>query len=766
MLACAAAGLALTASLASSLRATAEIAGAPCARDIWRVMFVDRHLHDELRFFATPEQIALLRGLKQGQIYAEARWGAQERFSVGGEPLKGSVAFTDTALLGALCVSGLQGALAPAGPDEAYVRADLPGAARGAFLATRKAQLAIADQVVGFAGIGQGSDVVAWVPYGSASAFGVPLDKLRSSVFVRAQPGATAADVVQALDRIVAANPGVFGDTLGTEIFRSLDQSASTRAALVRLSILSATVAAVFGLLVLINLVLLEEALRDAHQRLHGLWRALGGDAWSMVGLAWTQPTVLAALAAPFAAWLTWLSIAAAEALLPQTGHADVLRLDAALGTAAAVLACYVLLAGGYRYLWTRRPSAQALAQSRNSGRLRPYLLALQSAAACVALSVAAAAIASFVLSMPGARGYDVDDLAVYVVEGGWLSDNPGFVIEPEPGLGVFRDNPELVVGVSYYTMPLLGSEPGGAEVSFGERKVAVVPNLVAGDFFAALRMAPLTGRLLSRSATWQYGTEGPPAVVINETLRRELFGAAAPGVATIGVSSRLIGDGIVAVPIIGVIDEGATGNANPASDYRLQPTIYLPQPRGVWGVFNQYLWVRHPPGYDLTIIDGLADRAAPLLLPEGRVIWSASGRKALAEILSRERGLAWLTTAAAAGALIIAILAQLALLAIQVRQQASEMLVRYAFGDSRRQIAVSFARAAGAPTLAAAALAAGALIGLAPLTERVIGLPAGYGVYAAIIAVGTVLMLSALLVVRQALAVYHLSFVAPLRAD
>jgi putative ABC transport system permease protein len=166
-----------------------------------------------------------------------------------------------------------------------------------------------------------------------------------------------------------------------------------------------------------------------------------------------------------------------------------------------------------------------------HSGRLRLFVMIGQVAVACTLLVGAALLTRSFVALMHADRGYDPSNLLTARVELPRRSDGAAHVRIADAVVERMRAAPGVMHAGAGNAMPLvsvgtaLGTELPAPDNPAVNVQVHANVRLVSPDYFAALRLPLLQGRLLTDAD----GTESP-AIVVSRSFVRQYFAGDAIG--------------------------------------------------------------------------------------------------------------------------------------------------------------------------------------------------------------------------------------------
>lgn len=355
------------------------------------------------------------------------------------------------------------------------------------------------------------------------------------------------------------------------------------------------------------------------------------------------------------------------------------------------------------------------------------YVIALQGLACVIALGLAAQMAWGYWRAKPSHLGYDMRDVVTYQVSpaSGTATIPRDFRARIQPILATLGQSVHGAAALSQNFLPINGFgwstmsviQPRGAHVIYA--------NNVTPGFFAVLRMPLAAGQVfgygdLPAKDPDPNAWSGEGRVAIANTLAtKELRLEPAVGAVVMGRSDASISSaryaagadkiddgriGTVPIRIVGVVNEGASGSLR--ADRALYSALYLPflTPSNMRNEF--VLWIRHAPGMPQAQVDAAARRAVGELelgaVPDrGKPL-----QRVFDEATARERSIAWLFGALAAGALALAWSGLLAVGALRANMQRLQHAVHFSLGATRRQRAAQHAMTMGVP------MGAGLLLG------------------------------------------------------
>lgn len=582
----------------------------------------------------------------------------------------------------------------------------------------------IAGRTEEFSGVG--GDTEGFVSIGDFSAASPELAGelegfAMAHLFVR--PSGSMAELRDALERVVVENPAAFPGTR-LRLQRSLTLSPEQEVALSRLAALAAVLSLAFVILLLFNTVTYQASRSAALQRSAGLQHALGVPGIARMAAALVEPLMIGSIAA--CVGLTGTLAARSllqESIVEPSGDALVWL------PVWAVLVAFGLTGGAALWrirLALRAHLTQAVGARRQGARWQPYLTALQSAATAGALGAAAIVVLAYLDARPGPTNYRPEGL--WVVE---LHDPMGQLpgVRDDALALALRSELESFAGgavaLSQTPAPLVGSKVTWQVEDPAGGQVGVALNRVTANFFEVIGLR-VDGEVWEESYRAPEGAEVPDVAIINSRLAKRLFGDRSP----LGQPVHFAGSTVARV--VGVVDEGTSGNDSTASGLALPATVYMPLVAPATFDVGMTVWTRAGAGAR----PGFASRALELGRHARRelVVYQHRSASAALEMATRkERRLAQLISMVSGFVLFLGALGAAAMGAAIERARAARTAVAFAVGTAPAQLAWQHVLALLVPT------SAGALIGacivslvpslLAPDLERFSLIAAGIAV-------------------------------------
>ncbi|MEP7345182.1 MAG: ABC transporter permease [Gemmatimonadaceae bacterium] len=429
-----------------------------------------------------------------------------------------------------------------------------------------------------------------WVPMGS---FEQSLSRTAHNwqVVGRLAPDVTTATAKRDLDAIMARLRSAYQpdfDATGVAVVslqKTLTQSAETPLYL----LLGASAILLLGACT--NLASAQLARGTARSGELAVRSALGATRTRLIRQLLTESALLSVLGCLAGLGVAWVLLRSFARFAPAALHLERVQIDGwVLGFAALVAVATTLLFGllPALRLSSRQSSVVVRDVSRgtaDAGRMRAWhvFVVAEVALAVVLLTGSALLIRSFSLVMDTELGFATDrviTVKVNLPEVNYAPESPAIVSFHERVLERLRATPGMLSAGFTNVLPLEGYNPSGSLEIEGRPLAAngrsqgyAVYRVVGGDFFRALRIPLVEGRLLGPADD---GTSAP-VVVVNELFAREEW----PNESAIGKRLRPAGMDASNEPwatVVGVVGNVRAGSMTDAFhetfyfEYRQRP--------------------------------------------------------------------------------------------------------------------------------------------------------------------------------------------------
>jgi putative ABC transport system permease protein len=430
-----------------------------------------------------------------------------------------------------------------------------------------------------------------------------------------------------------------------------------------------------------------------ARQRETAVRLALGATRWQVVREFLLESLGLSLTAGAAGLAFAWLLLRVVPlALGSSLPDGTILTIDAtAVAVSLTVIAISALLVGLVPALYVTRPVASPLltfargeTTTPSGKRLRAWLVVCEVALSCALLIGGALLTQSLLRLRQSSPGFDVRGTAA------------GLLTLPLERYSTPERQAAFAVAVVERLQGAAGVQgaaavfglPLGDGFSFHQYVVAGQPipppserqragiRLVTEQYLQLMRIRLKAGRLF----TGQDRAGAPMVCIVNESLAKRMFGGRAVGEAIL--RGR---DANLRYEIVGVVEDVRSyGIRRPAVDEVFYPLRQLPWP--------QFAIVARTDG-DSAALRRAMEAAVADVDPRQPVAGFATMEQRLADSWDSERGLATMTTAFAAVALVMALVGLYAVLAQSVASRAAEIGVRVALGAGRAKIVLLILR-------------------------------------------------------------------------
>jgi hypothetical protein len=261
-------------------------------------------------------------------------------------------------------------------------------------------------------------------------------------------------------------------------------------------------------------------------------------------------------------------------------------------------------------------------------------------------------------------------------------------------------------VALSQTPAPLAGSKTTWQVEDPAGGQVGVALNRVTANFFEVIGLH-VDGEVWEESYRAPAGAEVPDVAIINSRLAKRLFGDRNP----LGQPVHFPGHTVARV--VGVVDEGTSGNDSTASGLALPPTVYMPLVAPSTFDLGLTVWTRAAAGSR----SGFGSRALELGRHARREIvvhQHGSAIDILENATRKERRLAQLISLVSGFVLLLGALGAASMGAAIEGARASRTAVAYAVGTAPARLVWQHVLALLVPT-SAGALVGASIVSLAP---------------------------------------------------
>jgi predicted permease len=557
---------------------------------------------------------------------------------------------------------------------------------------------AVPHTVVGVAAEGEGwpGGMEAWIPLRFGATPPEWVDRRSNhtwQVVARLAPGVDAGHASEQI-RVMAST------------WYTANESASEQtieATAIRFRTLKAGSGAAAGLVVMgvaVFLVLLIACLNQANILLVNAWTrareislraALGAGRSRLITLLMGESLVLALAGAALGLGLAWLGLRGVELMVPQGGADDIeprfngivlgVTLVLALGTAVVAGLVPALRASRTSMAAALSEGGAGAGAGRSAARLRRGLVVLEMTLSVVLLSGAALTIRTFQAQVNAETGLNPESILIFDVRlptarypdltaSNLFFDEALQRLEATPGITTAAVGSSLPLGASRSNLMRVFLPEGAPEPPAGPDFTAQWIEVDA-DYFDALGVRMLRGR----GVTGDDVADGPPVIVVNETMARRI----SPDQEVLGRRIRSWRDENLLREVVGVVPDIQLGGIAG----RDQPAVFVPRAQGQFMNLAFMVRTTGDPGAVAPAVRTAMAEMDPNVALEGLRTLRDAHRDDLAGV----RIVTLMFSVFGGLALVLATTGVYGLVALSVAQRTREIGIRMALGGSHRAV-------------------------------------------------------------------------------